>query len=34
MRKNTPEKTKKRKKSEWRKSVDVKTKERKSIVEE
>ena len=34
VRKNTPEKTKKRKKSEWRKSVDVKTKERKSIVEE
>lgn len=28
-RKNTPEKSKKRKRSEWRKSVDDKTKERK-----
>ena len=29
MRKNTPEKSKKRKRSEWRKSFDDKTKERK-----
>ena len=29
MRKNTPEKSKKRKRSDWRTSVDDKTKERK-----